>query len=421
MTDPFTPTGPERPRRLVPTPRFVTMLVSGLATFGLLAMMLVLPVPYAVQGPGPTFNTLAGHAPEEIGDQDADAAGDAQSEAAPVNGADDDTGPGGGQAGADDGFRLISIEGGQSYPAAGELRLTTVVTAGGPGYPVRAGNVILAYWDPEQVVQPVEAAFDPSLTREERDELSAQQMITSQEHATVAALTELGYEVPAVMHIVGAAPGTGAEGVVQEGDLIVGIHGAAEGGDSPPMVEVDTYADLAGVLRDTDAGQEVTLVVERDGELEGLPIVTTDDGLGNTQLGIFLQADFDMPIEVEIAIDNVGGPSAGVMFALGIIDVLTPGNLTGGSSIAGTGTISLDGRVGPIGGVDLKMIGAVEDGAEYFLTPVANCPEVVGNIPDGLEVIAVDHLSQARAAVEAIADGATEDLPECPGPDGTID
>ncbi|HLS25789.1 MAG TPA: S16 family serine protease [Beutenbergiaceae bacterium] len=394
----------ERPRKMVVTARFVTMLVSGLATFALLATMLVLPVPYAVQGPGPTFNTLAGHEPEQADDDESSETG-----ASPGSGSSDgDVGEP--VEGADGELRLITISGSQVYPAAGELRLTTVVTAGGPGYPVRAGNVILAYWDREQAVQPVEAAFDPSLTREERDELSAQQMITSQEHATVAALTELGYEVPAVMHIVDAAPGTGAEGVVQEGDLITGIRGTG----SEDVTDVTTYADLAEVLQATAAGEEVTLVVERDGQEEPLPIITTDDGLGNTQLGIFLQADFDMPIEVEIAIENVGGPSAGVMFALGIIDVLTPGNLTGGNNIAGTGTISLDGRVGPIGGVDLKMIGAVEDGAEYFLAPTANCPEVVENIPDGLEVVAVDHLSQARVAVEAIADGDTGDLPECP-------
>src|SRR5699024_3507973 len=143
------------------------------------------------------------------------------------------------------------------------------------------------------------------------------------------------------------------------------------------------------VLAATDPGTEVNLIVEREGQTEHLPITTTDDGMGNTQLGIYLQAEFEMPIDVDIAIDNVGGPSAGVMFALGIIEVLTPGDLTGGRNIAGTGTISLDGRVGPIGGVGMKMIGAVQDGSDYFLAPRANCPEVVGNIPSGLQVIAV--------------------------------
>lgn len=363
------------------TPRFVTMLISGVATFGLLGTMLVLPVPYAVQGAGPTFNTLAGHQPA---DQDAsDEGGDGEP-------------------------TLISIEGSRAHPAAGELRLTTVVTSGGPGYPVRPANVIVGYWSSNQVVQPVEAAIDPDLTQEERDHLAAQQMITSQEHATVAALTEVGYEVPAALEVVDAAPGTGAEGVVAEGDVILGIQAPGE-----QVTLVETYADLSVPLLASPPGEEMRLLVERDGQEVTLPIVTTDDGRGRSQLGIFLNADFEMPVEVSIAIDNVGGPSAGLMFALGIIDVLTAEDLTGGHSIAGTGTISLDGRVGPIGGVGLKMIGAVDDGADYFLTPVLNCPEVVGNIPSGLQVIAVDTLEQARSAVESIAEGNTDDLPGC--------
>lgn len=377
-----------RDRRVVFTPRFVTMLISGVATFALLGMMLVLPVPYAVQGVGPTFNTLAGYGPQDAGTGDGEG--------------------GGTEDGEDEAPTLISIDGGQIHPATGELRLTTVVTSGGPGYPVRAANVLVGFWSPAQVVQPVEAAIDPSLTQEEREQMASQQMITSQEHATVAALTDLGYDVPAVMHIVGAAPGSGADGVVAEGDQITGVQ--RPGG---PTQDVETYADLAAAIQATAVGEEVTLVVQRAGAETRLPIVITDDGLGNHQLGVFLNADFDMPMQVDIAIDNVGGPSAGVMFALGIVDVLTPEDLTGGHTIAGTGTISLDGRVGPIGGVALKMIGAADDGADYFFTPAANCPEVDGNIPSGLQVIAVDTLTQAREAVEAIADGDTDDLPAC--------
>src|SRR5699024_5850688 len=135
-----------RGSRVVLTPRFITMLISGVATFALLGMMLVLPVPYAVQGAGPTFDTLAGYE----------------------------------ESGAENTSMLINVDSTQVYPASGELLLTTVVTSGGPGYPVRASNVIMAYVDPAQLVVPVEAALDPSLTRQERDELSAAQMITSQ-------------------------------------------------------------------------------------------------------------------------------------------------------------------------------------------------------------------------------------------------
>lgn len=371
-------------------PRFVVMVISGLLTFALMVLMMVLPVPYAVQGAGPTFNTLQGHEQDDGAEgsddgEDADPAGD--EDAVPA---------------------LISVSGAESYPADGELRLTTVVTAGGPGFAVRTPDVVSGFWSPSQRVQPVEAVYEPGLTRQERDQRSAQQMVTSQEHATVAALTELGYDVPAVMHIVGAAPDSGAEGVVAEDDLILGIDVTGS-----ERVEVQTYQDLADPLAQTDPGTQVELWVERDGEEIALPIVTTDDGTGRTQLGIFLQAEFDMPVDVSIAIDNVGGPSAGVMFALGVVDVLTEGDLTGGSHIAGTGTITMDGRIGPIGGVQLKMIGALRDGASHFLAPTFNCGEVIGNEPGGLQVVAVSNLSQARDAVEAIAVGDDADLPTC--------
>lgn len=367
-----------------PAPRTMTMAIVGLLTIGLLLTMLIIPVPYAVQGAGPTFDTIGGHAdPEDTGDT----ADEEEAQAPP----------------------LIDIQGAAVHPPQdGQLRLTTVVTAGGPGYPVRAANVIEAWWASARIVQPVEATFDPEMTQEERDSLSVQQMITSQEHATVSALTEIGYDVPAELVIAGAAPHTGAAGVVEAEDQILAIEDP-----SGQRTAVQTYADLAGPLAATPAESTVQLLVEREGEEVALPIVTVDDGRGGSMLGVYLNADFDMPLEVQIAIDNVGGPSAGMMFALGIIEMLTEGDLTGGEVIAGTGTISLDGRVGPIGGVGLKMIGALDDGAEYFLAPAQNCNEVVGNVPDGLQVVAVETLAEAREAVAAIAEGRTGDLPAC--------
>lgn len=370
------------------------MAVAGALTFGLLLVMLIVPVPFAVQGAGPTFDTIGGHdGPGEGGDSDAGAS-DGEDPEEP----DDAVPP------------LISVEGAEFYPPNGELRLTTVVTAGGPGYPVRAANVIEGWLSRSRVIQPVETTIDPTLTQEERDTIATQQMITSQEHAIVSALTEVGYDVPVVLRIAGAAPGTGADGVVEVEDEIVAIE-TPDGEHS----KVGTYADLAGPLAATAPQTSVTLVVERDGQETELEIVTGDDGRGGSLLGVFLEADFDMPVEVEIAIDNVGGPSAGMMFALGIVDVLTPGDLTGGAIVAGTGTISLDGRVGPIGGVSLKLIGAVDDDAEYFLSPLDNCDEVVGNVPAGLQVIAVETLEEARLAVEAIAADDAEGLPTCTG------
>ncbi|UFU05558.1 YlbL family protein [Ruania halotolerans] len=347
--------------------RSITMLISGVATLGLLLIMMLTPVPYAIQGAGPTFDTLG-----EVSDTE-----------------------------------LITISGAETYPTDGQLRLTTVTTAGGPGFPVDTGSVVRGWVDPGRRVLPVEGVIDPEVTEQEQEQIAAQQMISSQENATVAALTSLGYEVPAELEVVGADPTMGADGVVAEGDVVTAISSAGA------RTEVTTYQALANVLDETPAGSIVTLEVLRDGEETELDVVTTDDGAGMSVLGIYLDAEFEYPVDVQIQIDNVGGPSAGTMFALGIVDLLTEGELTGGHVVAGTGTISLEGTVGPIGGITLKMFAAERDGAEFFLAPSGNCGEVSGAVPDGLQVIAISTLEEARDAVESIADGDTADLPAC--------
>ena len=103
-----------------------------------------------------------------------------------------------------------------------------------------------------------------------------------------------------------------------------------------------------------------------------------------------------------------------MMFALGIIDTLTPGSLNGGEKVAGTGTISADGTVGPIGGIRQKLWGAKDAGADWFLAPESNCDEVVGHVPDGLRVFAVEDLDDSLAVLDAIRDGGDLDaLPTC--------
>jgi Lon-like protease len=110
-------------------------------------------------------------------------------------------------------------------------------------------------------------------------------------------------------------------------------------------------------------------------------------------------------------VGDIGGPSAGLMFALGIIDKLTPMNLTGGKFIAGTGEIEASGRVDPIGGIQQKMVAAREAGATSFLTPTANCPDTKGAVPAGLRLVRVSTLSQAVNDLEAIKAG--HQVPSC--------
>ncbi|MPV51089.1 MULTISPECIES: PDZ domain-containing protein [unclassified Pseudactinotalea] len=353
------------------TPRAVTTVASGAVFLIGLGAMLFSAAPYAVESPGPTIDTLG-----EYRD-----------------------------------VQLITIEGAPTYPVEdpdSQLRLTTVVALGGPGYPVLPAGVLRGWISGHSTVLPREAVYSPEQTREEVAEQGQAQMRRSQEDATVVALTALGYDVPAVLTVTGAVHGTGAQGIVEQGDVLTAITPRGQS-----TTAIDTYADLADTLAATPPGTPVTLTVERDGVATDLVVMTGDDGYGGSTLGVYLQPEFDLPVQVTVDVEDVGGPSAGTMFTLGIIDRLTPGDLTGGHVVAGTGTISLTGRVGPIGGIVQKLWGAHRDGAEFFLAPVANCAEVVGNVPDGLHVAAVSTAAEARDAVEAIAAGDGRELPGC--------
>ena len=159
----------------------------------------------------------------------------------------------------------------------------------------------------------------------------------------------------------------------------------------------------------------MTITVERDGATLDLSFdsIAAGENEPGSKLGVYLTVEPDMPVTITVNLKDVGGPSAGMMFSLGIIDRLTPGDMTGGTPIAGTGTMSFDGQVGAIGGIQQKMWGAKKDGAEWFLAPRDNCSEVVGHVPDGLRVVSVSTLAEATAAVSSIAEGSGDTLPTC--------
>lgn len=118
-------------------------------------------------------------------------------------------------------------------------------------------------------------------------------------------------------------------------------------------------------------------------------------------------------MKVSMHVDDIGGPSAGMMYTLGLIDKVTGEQLSGGKTIAGTGTMNAKGKVGAIGGIRLKMIGAKRDGATWFLAPESNCSDVVGHVPQGLHVVKVGTLDEAYDALVAIRDGKGGSLPQC--------
>jgi PDZ domain-containing protein len=349
------------PRRL--SRRSTMVLVGvflGIAAASLLSM---LSLPFAVLQPGPVSDTLG---------------------AAP------------------DGKPLISISGATTHKTSGSLHFTTVRVLGGPADRVDVWEVLLAALDPSSEVVPEEAVFPQGVTSEEVEEQSAAQMAGSQQEAVAVALRALGKAVPERVAIAAVSEDAPSAALLREGDEIVAV-------DSVPTPTAEAVRDAIQRHR---PGDEVTLTLRRDGSSVQVR-ADTREADGRAVIGVMLESRFDFPVTVEISAGEVGGPSAGLMFALGIYDKLTPGALTGGHHVAGTGSVDSDGGVGSIGGIRQKLVGARDGGARFFLAPADNCDEVVGHVPDGLQVVRVATFEEARKAVERIAAKDTAGLPAC--------
>jgi PDZ domain-containing protein len=301
-----------------------------------------------------------------------------------------------------DGKPLLSVEGAPTYPTSGTLDFTTVSVDGGPGVRVTVFDLAGAWLSGSQEILPEEQVFPPQQTEKDAQQEGAAEMAGSQSIATATALRAVGRTVDEMIVIAGVPEGSPSKGVLEPGDVLVSVDGDAA---------TSSDAVRAAVQRH-QPGDTFPVVVRRDGKEQTVTAKTTDSD-GRTVMGVGLRLDYDLPVDVTLRTGNVGGPSAGLMFSLAIYDALTPGELTGGRNIAGTGTMDDDGTVGPIGGIRQKLIGARRAGADYFLAPADNCAEVKDSVPDGLEVFEVGTFDEGAAAVRAIAKGDTASLPTC--------
>lgn len=354
--------------------RVMTLVVALVLLVGLGVGSLFLPVPYLVAQPGLTVNTVG------------------TTEEGPV----------------------IQIDGTESYEHEGMLSMVTVQYAGGPQHRLDLLTVLTAWLSPTQAVMPEELLFPSGRTPEEVSERQTVQMNDSQTDATAAALQQLGMDYEAVPVVNSAVEGMPAHGVVREGDVIVAVDGepvpTEGGGGSDAPVGSAAVVERVG---DREPGDEVELTLERDGEPVDVELSTEEGESGGAAVGVLVADEMDFPVDVDITIGDIGGPSAGMMFALGIMDRLSEEGLTGGADVAGSGTITSDGRVGGVSGIAQKMVSAQRDGAEYFLVAAESCSQVSQSAAyEELDVVRVETLTDAVEALETIRTGEGE-LPRC--------
>jgi PDZ domain-containing protein len=336
--------------------RSLTLAIAGLATAAAIAVAVLLPVPYVILGPGPTLNTL---------------------------GKDSSGKP------------LISITGHPTYPTSGHLNMTTVsLMGGGPGSKLNVFQALRVWLNPSDAVVPEGEIYPPGQTAQQTQVQDQEQMVSSQELATVAALDQLHIKYQTQVEVLSTVAGFPASKVLKAGDIIEAVDGKPVTGTT----------SLSSMITAHPVGTTVQLEVLRAGKTLTIPVASKSSG-GTAVIGVQVQEQYKFPFNVQISVGDIGGPSAGMMFALGIIDMLTPLNLTDGKFIAGTGEITAAGQVQPIGGIQQKMVGARDAGATVFLAPAGNCADTAGAVPAGLRVVKVSTLSQAVSDLEAIKAG----------------
>lgn len=339
------------------------MLASAASLVLLLLVALLLPVPYVRISPGPTFNTI----------------------------------------GEFDGTPLIEISGTETFPVTGQLDMVTIQELGGPRGGLTLFQALAGWVDPDDAILPRELLYPDDVTGEQVQQENAAAFSTSQSDATAAALTYLDRPVDEHVVVTAVAAGSPAEGVFDGGDRILTVDGA-------PITEA---VQVGEAVRARPIGSTIAFTVERDGAETSFDVVSvaSPDDPSRPYVGISVGTLYVAPFDLEFTLQDVGGPSAGLMFALGIVDKLTPEDLTDGRHVAGTGTITPEGAVGPIGGIRQKLASAGDAGAGLFLMPRVHCEEAAGWVPDGLTVAAVDTLDAAVDAVRSWRSGGP--VPTC--------
>jgi len=347
--------------------RTLSSVLVAVLLVGLIAAAAFLPVPYVTMSPGPTVNVLA----EVKGDP------------------------------------VIEVDGAKTYPTDGELRLTTVSVTS-PDVELSLPEALSAWFDGTRAVYPRDVIYPPEQSVEEVQRESSVQMVSSQDTAIAVALRELGYDLPLLTEVLGVTKGSPADGKLEPRDYILEVNGT-------PIEEVSQVSEE---IQRTGVGEPAEFVVRRDGKRRTVVVTpeAAEDDPERAVVGVEIGTGYDFPFDVKVNLDeNIGGPSAGLVFSLAVYDTLTPGALLDGNEVAGTGTIAADGSVGPIGGIQQKIVAAADAGAEVFLVPAANCAAALGaNVSeDEIRLVRAQSMHQAVQSLEKYAADPDADLPSC--------
>jgi PDZ domain-containing protein len=348
--------------------RTATIVVSGGLLLGLVLVAALLPVPYVVYGPGPLTDVLG----------------------------EGDDGP------------IIEVEGAATYPTDGSLQLTTVAVTSASAR-MDLLTAMQGWIDPDKAVVPRDIVYPGNPTSEEARQQNAAVFSSSQELASVAALRYLGYDVPAQADQVvvrEVLEDGAASGVLEPDDVILEVDGQA----------VATPADVVDAVSSQEPGDPVEMTVLRGDTTRQLDVPTAESEVDpdRAAIGVVVAPAWELPLEVSIDVPGqIGGSSAGLVFALGIVDTLTPGQLVQGTDVAGTGEITPEGDVGAISGVQQKIAAARDEGAAIFLAPSDNCGGVLDADPGDMLVVPVDSLSAAVDALSDFVAGNLDRLPSC--------
>jgi PDZ domain-containing protein len=291
------------------------------------------------------------------------------------------------------GQKVISSDDVAVYESDSRFDITTVSLLGNRESTPSWVQVLWAWADPEQIVLPLDEVYPPSLTTAEIRAESSAQMEVSQQDAIAAALSELGYEIPRTLYVASVIADAPSSGILVAGDFVVSAGGR----------DVVSFDELKSQIQLSE-GQPMIIEVIRDSQPLSLEI-TPEKRETDWVIGAMVGYTYDFPVDIQLQLGDVGGPSGGLMFSLGILDTLSEGSMAAGHHVSGTGTINAAGEVGPIGGVGLKMIAAKNSGADLFLVPQGNCEEAIGQIPEGLSVVTVRDLSEALEAIDALTEG----------------